>query len=304
MPKFSIIIPIYNVEQYIRECLQSVVAQTFTDWECIIVNDGSTDNSLSACEEFAHSCRIINQPHGGAGTARNTGLKAAKGQYVFFLDADDWIMQDALERLNKHIAGQDMICFAGQKYYEQDKIYGKADEWNAVSYSSGMEYYIANALRPLNFQFVCVVLRIYKLSFLMSNNLLFREHLHAYEDDLWVPHVCFAAHAVSVIPDNLYVYRIRPNSVMTSFSESKWRDLLTITNQLAQECITLDAKYQKVPFRSVTHHYQKLLLSCPQQLRREVAHTINWQLYYTVSRTKLRHRFNYLKFRLKYLSLL
>ena len=117
MPKFSIIIPVYNIEQYIRECLQSVVAQTFTDWECIIVNDGSTDNSMERIRGLEDErIRVISQTNMGLSAARNAGIKAAKGEYIFLLDGDDWIVPDALERLNKHIDGQDMICYGGKRF--------------------------------------------------------------------------------------------------------------------------------------------------------------------------------------------
>ena len=88
----SIIIPVYNVEQYIEECLDSVCTQSFVDWEAICVNDGSTDRSLSLLQEFASRDRrihVVSQSNAGLSAPRNTGLKAASGEYVLFLDSDD-----------------------------------------------------------------------------------------------------------------------------------------------------------------------------------------------------------------------
>lgn len=293
MPKFSIIIPVYNVEQYLRECLQSVAAQTFTDWECIIVNDGSTDNSAAICEEFiatfTHSpirpFAIINQPNQGLSAARNAGIKAAKGEYIFLLDGDDKIVPDALEQLNKHIVGQDMICYGGKKF---------------AHYPSGIEYYNENALLSYKIPFVCAVLRIYRRAFLQAHHLLFAEGIY-HEDNLFTPMVCYYASAVTVIPNDLYVYRIRENSITTTFMPKRLTDKVFISNQLASFFLQADGLDRTTVYRAITHLYQSVLL-CPSTLVRQYAlPTINWHLYYTVSRTKLRHRFHYLKYRLKYL---
>ena len=98
-PTVSIIIPVYNVEPYLRQCLDSVISQTFTDWECILVNDGSTDKSGSICDEYASKdsrLKVIHKVNGGSSAARNTGLEYIVGEYVFFMDSDDWVDVDYL----------------------------------------------------------------------------------------------------------------------------------------------------------------------------------------------------------------
>jgi len=98
--KFSVIIPIYNCEKYLPECLDSVLYQTFTDWECICVDDGSTDNSGRIADEYAKKdcrLRVVHQPNGGEGAARNAGLEVFKGQWVYFLDSDDILNHRTLE---------------------------------------------------------------------------------------------------------------------------------------------------------------------------------------------------------------
>lgn len=103
MPKISIIIPVFNVEQYIEECLNSVLLQTYKDYEIILVNDGSTDNSLNICYKFQElhdSIKIYNKKNGGLSSARNYGILHATGEYLIFLDPDDyWIVATALETL-------------------------------------------------------------------------------------------------------------------------------------------------------------------------------------------------------------
>lgn len=109
--KLSIIIPLYNKAPYIRKTLDSVISQTYTDWECIIVDDGSTDNSAAICEEYIHSLTpslvqsicLLRQANAGVAAARNRGVKESKGEYVCFLDADDWWKSTFLEEIDKLI---------------------------------------------------------------------------------------------------------------------------------------------------------------------------------------------------------
>ena len=104
MPKVSIIIPIYNNEKYLMESIDSVLNQTFQDFEIISINDGSTDNSLKILEEYAKKdsrIKIVTQENKGAGSARNEGLKLAKGEYLAFLDGDDFYNLDFLEKMLK-----------------------------------------------------------------------------------------------------------------------------------------------------------------------------------------------------------
>ena len=104
MPKVSIVIPVYNVEKYLRECLDSVVNQSLRDIEIICINDGSTDNSFKILEEYKSKeirLQVLSQKNGGQSKARNAGLEVATGEYIYFLDSDDYIKTDALEILYK-----------------------------------------------------------------------------------------------------------------------------------------------------------------------------------------------------------
>lgn len=104
IPKISIICPVYNVEKFLRKCIDSIIAQTFQDWELILVDDGSKDNSASICDEFANEdnrIRVIHKENGGVGTARQTGLDAVQGEYVIHVDSDDWVESTMLEELYK-----------------------------------------------------------------------------------------------------------------------------------------------------------------------------------------------------------
>lgn len=110
-PRFSIIVPLYNKAPYVRKVLESICAQTYKDWECIIVDDGSSDNSVAICEDFINSLtpslinslRLIRQPNSGVAAARNNGVKASHGEFACFLDADDWWEPTYLEEMDRLI---------------------------------------------------------------------------------------------------------------------------------------------------------------------------------------------------------
>ena len=129
--RFSIIIPVYNVEKYLRECVDSVLAQTFERYEVILVDDGSPDSCPAICDEYASKdarIKVIHKPNGGLSDARNAGLDIARGEYILFLDSDDWWDKfDFLHKLDKTIedGGADIVIFGMKKFYSADNRIGE-----------------------------------------------------------------------------------------------------------------------------------------------------------------------------------
>lgn len=295
--RFSVIVPVYNVEKYLRECLDSVLNQSYPDWEAICVNDGSTDGSAAILEEYAQKearVKVVSQPNGGLSAARNTGLKAASGEYVLFLDSDDWLEPQALEVLASKLDGEDMLCFSGRRYFEDERAYHEPDRLTAREYPSGMDYYNDNALAHRDFAFVCVVLRAYRRSFLLDNELFFKEGIY-HEDDLFTPKACFFARPVKVIGECLYDYRVRANSITTTATPKRLSDLMETSNELAAFFLPKTGFDKTTVYRSITHHYQVVFAKAADSDRKMLSGKCNWRLYSKVSRTKLRHRINYLK---------
>lgn len=292
---FSVIIPVYNVEKYLRDCLDSVLGQTFADWEAICVDDGSTDGSRAIMEEYAQKdsrIKAVVQENAGTAAARNTGLKAAKSDYIFFLDSDDWIESQTLQTLADRLNGEDILCFSGRRFFETENEYHPSDRLPEKQYTSGMDYYNENALLSRDFAFVCVVLRVYKKSFLISNKLFFDEDV-SFEDNLWVPVVLYHAGTVKVISDSLYVYRVREGSKMREESLARKRDMLKVANRLAAFFIPKQGFDKTVVYRAITHHFQVVFLNASKEERKELKRLCDWKLYKMVSCTKLRHRVNY-----------
>ena len=122
MPKFSIIVPVYNVEKYIDKCLRSIVDQNFSDYEVIVVNDGTPDKSMEMIKEY--DVTIIDQKNQGLSAARNNAVKKAKGDYIIFLDSDDYWRKDLLKEINKSLKNNpDVVRFQIQEIFEdQDGI--------------------------------------------------------------------------------------------------------------------------------------------------------------------------------------
>ena len=294
---FSIIIPVYNVEKYLRACLDSMLNQTFSDWEAVCVNDGSTDSSAVALKEYAAKddrFRVVEQPNAGLSAARNTGLKHAAGDYVLFLDSDDWLETNALETLARNLDGEDMLCFSGRRYLELEDRSLPSDQLEERAYQSGMDYYNENALLRRDFAFVCVVLRAYKRAFLSENGLWFKEGIF-HEDNLFTPLACYYARRVKVINRCLYDYRVRDNSITTTYNDKRLRDMLETANELAAFFIAKTGFDKTIVYRAITHHYQVVFQNVPRAERRSFKKICDWKCYRTVSGTKPRHIVNYWK---------
>lgn len=287
--KFSIIIPVYNVEQYLTKCLDSVVNQTYNDeYEVICVNDGSTDSSLAILEEYAEKygiIKIINQENRGLSEARNTGLRQAKGKYIWFVDSDDWIEDDALNILHKKINDEDIVCFNGRRYFEDGRT-ETPDEGIEISDLSGWEYYNKYALQHRKFHFVCVVLRVYKRDFLLENNLFFEPGIY-HEDNLFTPIALYYAIKIKSIPDTLYQYRIRKNSITQNINFKRITDIITIANRLAEFFIPKTDIDKSVVYREIAGEYFSAFL--PERAKtygndyKQVYSRINWDSYRKVS---------------------
>ena len=295
------------MEKYIGECLQSVIKQEYTDYEVIVVDDGSTDDSARIAEECLHASRpsplaykLIRQANAGLSAARNAGLKAASGEYILFLDSDDWLENDALERLAKHIHGEDLICFSGRKWYQDTQMYEVADELQPATYTTSWKYYNENALQSRRFPFVCAVLRLYRRDFLMENKLYFTEGIY-HEDNMFTPYVCLYAQATKVVNESIYVYRIRKGSITTQPKLKNVQDKLWIANEQAHFFLNQSDISKRIVCRAIAHLYHNVFdhsRYMTNQNRLVLLREIDWKGYYGVTRTKLRHKIYYIAMRI------
>ena len=287
--KFSIVVPVYNVEQYLDDCLKSLQEQAFADHEIICVNDGSTDHSreiLSEWETRIPQLKIIDRKNGGLSAARNTGLAAATGDYILFVDSDDWVEPTMLSRLAVEATGEDMICFACRK---SDS--GTTDTL-LPEQSDGWSYYNRHALEHREVPFVCVWQRCYRREFLMDNNLRFREGI-LHEDNEFTPRACLKSKRVKVIPDVLYNYRIRSGSIMTTRGLRSKESLITIGNELSELFAKEHGIDKTVAYQALTQCYQMAFIDNTHEEDIKLKPQIDWSSYFRVSRTKMRHQIQY-----------
>ena len=216
----SVIIPVYNAAAYLDDCLPSALAQTHRNTELLLIDDGSTDGSGQTCDAYAardKRIRVLHKENGGASSARNAGLREAKGEYVYFLDSDDRMESTLLEKLLKSAKenGAELVFFDA---WAVDEDTGKISETNynhKVRYApdSGKAL-MAKMVENKDFH-MGICLSFYKKSFLDRTKLAFTEGI-IYEDFLFTCEAYCLAERVSYVPEFLYSRRYRANSVMTS----------------------------------------------------------------------------------------
>ena len=240
-PTISIIIPVYNVEKYLEKCLDSILVDNQFAGQVICVNDGSTDGSLAILEEYAErvesgewkveSFLVINQPNAGLSAARNTGLRAATEEYVMFVDSDDWLFPNSVDKVCGQIDREDVIYFNAKVYNEEcEKLKGEYDI-PELKNMDGQAYFAAIYGKPRNLPFGCVWGGVYKRRFLIDNN-LYNEPGIYHEDIFFTPQVLLKAKNVGSINEYIYVYRIRKGSITSHVTEKHIRDMLYVVRNL------------------------------------------------------------------------
>lgn len=234
--KLSLIIPVYNVEDYIQECLSSVLSQSLSkkDYEIILINDGSTDGSLDVIRSFmeyhdSENIQLISQKNKGLSASRNIGISNAKGDYIWFIDSDDWIEPNCLENIVQYIDKSGIDILALTTYLHQDKNLTVIHRnCQPQSIMPGSEIFHKTWIYPYSgAQFY-----IFKSSFLKKNCLTFFEGIY-FEDMLFTPKALNLSSMSMIYEVPVYNYRIRSNSITTtSVSIKKAKDYLFIINEL------------------------------------------------------------------------
>ncbi len=231
MDKISVIVPIYNVEDYVAQCIESICAQTYTNLEIILVNDGSTDNCLTIMEKYAAKddrVVVINQKNQGANAARNSGLLQATGEWVCFVDGDDWIDTIMCEELSKYFSQDwDVIFYSYRKVYPSgisEKKY--SDGCFEITKEDFRELQLAtlNRLGPYRFgvntmETVSIVDKIYRREFLIKNNLFLNEKLPKLQDLFFNLQIYDYANRGFVVNKVFYNYRIYGGSVSRRYQK-------------------------------------------------------------------------------------
>lgn len=227
--KVSVILPVYNVEKYLATCLYSLVKQTLEDIEIICINDGSTDNSLNILKDWAQRdsrIKIIDKENEGQGVARNIGIEIAKGEYIGFVDPDDFVRRDMFEKMYlqaKNLNSDIVICDI-ERFYEETQKYTPSKFFEnyqspfrakKVDFPAGQNIDKEEIYKTLLISPCYSWNKIYKREFIINNNIKFAPR-KCYEDCIFIMQSHILANNISYIAESFYVYLIRKSSTLRS----------------------------------------------------------------------------------------
>ena len=256
--KISIIIPAYNVEKYLDECLSSCFRQDIpaSAYEVIIVNDGSVDTTLQIAEQWKErheNIKVISQSNKGLSEARNMGMQSAEGDYIMFLDSDDWIADNCLGMITETCCKECLdILQIGAAKVNADSQY------RLVTYPSEKTVYDGKSVLKKKFN-ISAPFGIYRKDFLTSHAFSFYPGIY-HEDNEFTPRVFYRAERVMAINDIIYYVRHTPGSITRSVNPKRIFDLMTVVESLLNFTNT-----------SVTGEYR-------QWMYFQAAHSLNWCL--------------------------
>lgn len=237
MPKVSVIVPVYNAEKYLSECVDSILNQTIEDIECILVDDGSADGSPAICDRYAAKdprVKVIHKDNGRAASARNAGLRVATGDYIAFVDADDWISPDMYEKMlatGADVCLCDYVRFQGEQefpftqpniregFYDKEQI---RKEVYPHLVMDGVEYPITISNWAL----------LIKHTIIIENNLSYREDILISEDAPFGSEVLYCANSFAYLKgQRFYHYRVTEGSASKTYKPWWWDSYLKINEE-------------------------------------------------------------------------
>ena len=227
MAEVSIIVPVYQVENYIRQCIDSILVQTFTDFELILVDDGSKDKSGQICDEYAvldQRVKVIHKENGGLSDARNCGMDQAVGNYFMFVDSDDYIAPTMLEYLYKALMNKeaDIAVCNFLHFFEEDR---KRDFSTNIQSEvlSGAEIFYSRKNERVYGIWTVAWNKLYKRETLGNVRFRFGKY---HEDEFWANDIYQLDIKIVTIPECLYYYRQRDNSIMGKKSAARNLDII------------------------------------------------------------------------------
>jgi len=275
LEKVSIIVPVYNTANYLDECIESVLMQTYHNIEIILVDDGSTDESPAICDRYAAQdprIRCIHKPNRGAADSRNVGMSAALGTWILFLDSDDYYSQpDLIDRLlyAASLKKWDVVCFNYRRVsddgHKSSPLCSAADETEDLSALIRDNSYTSSA---------CI--KFIRRDLLLDNHISFIRGIVG-EDIPWVLEVLLSAKHMGFLSDPIYNYRVRADSVTNSVSEKHVRNLLYAVKRCEELSQAKDSPLREIGLAYTAFQYCTLLvnlnkahLSRAHELKREV----------------------------------
>lgn len=292
-PLISVIIPVYNSESTIRKCLESLIRQTYTNYEILIVDDGSTDNSLNICKEVCHhsnNIHIFHKENGGSASARNLGLEKAKGEWITFVDSDDWVYPNYLNNYVQHV--NDDVDLITQGFKSNKPLFSDL-ELSEKKYSSNFEGNTLEGIPVLQkddtFGFLWI--KLFNTAIIRKYALRFNENFNLLEDEEFILRYLKHCKKIKAIDEFGYFYNV-PNW------QSKYpikRNSFELYQSMYESALCI---YKYSP-NDVTTHYLNLFTDTLFELIPKLSKKYSKQLILKYRRVVFRHLF---KSRLNFLT--
>ncbi|MGL5917892.1 MAG: glycosyltransferase [Cetobacterium sp.] len=263
--ELTIIVPVYNVQKYLKECLESIYKIKNINYEVILINDGSTDKSLEILEEYLELypkiTKIIDKKNGGLSSARNAGIREAKGEYISFIDSDDIIDYKQFEAFFKEGQNLDLDIMVGNMRYFTDQKIGeplfRSKEIKEFTVGKGTKFF-ATLFEGTKCFREEVVDDIYKREFICENKLYFHDNL-IHEDSYFTPMAYLKAKKIKYIDKSFYYYRQRSGSIMSNVTDSSIDSLEKICFMLLNEYSKTDDFGKKALSKLIPSFYKVVL---------------------------------------------
>ena len=273
--KFSVIVPVYNVESYLEGCVESLVNQEKMkdQLEILLIDDGSVDNSGKLCDKMKEQfsqIRVFHKEHGGPSSARNVGIENARGEYILFVDSDDFIERCTCFKLSqvlKKYNHVDMVIFNGIKEQGSVQTSVKRIPAKSIQLSKDGRLFLKKRYQARNLN-IEVWLYAYKREFLLKKGLRFQEGI-LHEDVEFIPRVLLECSEILEIPDFFYHYVVRENSISTQKNREKnIKDLTLVLKQQVQLAEQQEPELKKWMKNAVLNSYLNMIQDSRMYRRR------------------------------------
>lgn len=254
MPKVSVIVPVYNVDKYVAKCLDSLVNQTIDDYELIIINDGSTDKSEEIVQEYINKypklIKYIKQTNQGLSDSRNNGLKLATADYVMFVDSDDYVCNNILEKMYNKIVEEKCDCvICGNNVVKED--------YTVISSTYPNNYSKMDFITKMLLGNLCAWNKIIRKEVLEDSDFLFRSRVW-YEDIDFSFKLFIKSKKMCFLEENLYNYLLRDGSIMNSKNLTRNLELLEAFDEIikySKKHNVYEKYYKEIEFLAINHIY-------------------------------------------------
>lgn len=267
--KFSIIIPAYNADQFLRASVDSILKQQYANYEIVLVDDGSSDSTGDICDEYARNesrITVLHQKNGGLSTARNSGIRIATGDYIGFLDADDFYAEDALNRIANCIEQNEKPdVFIGRldSFSEDTEFNAKDYQFDAIQINGKTRDEVLSYLLSIPFMYTSCRYFV-KRELMRQKQLEFIPGLR-HEDEAWTPALLMTASSFCAEEKPFYVYRLHSSSIMTTVNPKKQMDKLWIASKFSDDqkelqaddirYVLLESRIQQLTLSAVSESY-------------------------------------------------